>query len=109
MHISVLFFGMLKEVVGRSAERLELPEGASLQVLLQRYANQFPGMRPMLPSLALAVNQEYSAAERVLRDGDEVGLLPPVSGGAGEVPPGTGGQVRIVREPIVAESVLQCL
>jgi molybdopterin synthase catalytic subunit len=62
----------------------------------------------MLPSLALSVNQEYSTADSVLRPGDEVALLPPVSGGAPE--PGTAqDEVRIVREPIAAQAVVERL
>jgi len=110
MRITVLFFGSLKELAGRSSESLELPDGAPLHDVLEHYAGQFPGMRPMLPSLALAVNQEYSAPQRVLQAGDEVGLLPPVSGGTVDAPQAArGDDVRIVREPIDTESVLRNL
>jgi molybdopterin converting factor subunit 1 len=82
MKISVLFFGALKDLVGRSAESIDLPEGAQVRELLLYYARRAPRFEAMVPSLAIAVNQEYSGVERTLRDGDEVGLLPPVSGGS---------------------------
>ena len=105
MKIGVLFFGVLKDVVGRSGETVDLPEGARVREVLFYYAREAPRFEAMAASLAISVNQEYSGADRVLREGDEVGLLPPVSGGAaedGEVP----GEVRIVRERIDTEAVV---
>jgi molybdopterin synthase catalytic subunit/molybdopterin converting factor small subunit len=102
MKIAVLLFGVLKDLEGRSAEIIDLPEGARVQEVLSYYARRAAGFEAMLPSLAISVNQEYSAADRVLREGDEVGLLPPVSGGVDDE---FQGQVRIVREPIDIEAV----
>ena len=102
MKIGVLFFGVLKDVVGRSGETVDLPEGARVREVLFYYARKAPQFEAMVPSLAISVNQEYSGADRALREGDEVGLLPPVSGGSAE----GGGEVRIVREPIDMEAVV---
>jgi MoaE-MoaD fusion protein len=101
MKIGVLFFGVLKDVVGRSGETVDLPEGARVREVLFYYAREAPRFEAMVPSLAISVNQEYSGADRALREGDEVGLLPPVSGGSAE-----GGEVRIVRERIDTEAVV---
>ena len=113
MKIGVLFFGVLKDVVGRSGETVDLPEGARVREILFYYAREAPRFEAMAPSLAISVNQEYSEADRVLREGDEVGLLPPVSGGSAEdgkvpskVPSEVPGEVRIVRERIDTESVV---
>ena len=108
MQIRVLFFGVLKELVGRSSETIELPEGARVEAVLRHYSRQAPRIEAMLPSLALSVNQEYSRADGVLRAGDEVALLPPVSGG-GAVSGTVRNEVRIVREPIAAEAVMASL
>ena len=108
MKIGILFFGVLKDVVGRSAEAVDLPEGARVRDVLDHYAREAPQFEAMVPSLAIAVNQEYSGADRALREGDEVGLLPPVSGGSGEsgeTRDAGRGEVKIVREPIDAEAV----
>ncbi len=102
MQIRVLFFGVLKDLVGRSSETLELPEGARLQTALSHYADQVPRFQAMLPSLALSVNQEYSGPDRALQAGDEVGLLPPVSGGSGDARP--TDSVRIQRDPISTQA-----
>src|ERR1035437_5427274 len=73
MKIGVLFFGVLKDVVGRSGETVDLPEGARVRdVLFYYYARETPRFEAMAPSLAISVNQEYSGADRVLREGDEV-------------------------------------
>ena len=109
MKIGVLFFGVLKDVVGRSGETVDLPEGARVRELLFYYARETPRFEAMAPSLAISVNQEYSGTDRVLREGDEVGLLPPVSGGSAEdggVSGGVCGEVQIVRERIDTESVV---
>jgi MoaE-MoaD fusion protein len=82
MKISVLFFGALKDLIGRSDEKIDLPDGSQVRELLLYYARSAPRFEAMMPSLAISVNQEYSGMERPLRDGDEVGLLPPVSGGS---------------------------
>jgi len=107
MHIRVLFFGVLKDLVGRSSETIDLPEDARVRDVLSHYARLIPKLGPMLPALAFSVNQEYSAAERALASGDEVALLPPVSGGTPARP--MRGEVRILREPIPTSSVLAAL
>src|SRR6266853_2038635 len=112
MKIGVLFFGVLKDVVGRSAETVDLPEGARVRDVLFYYARAAPRFEAMVPALAIAVNREYAGADRALQEGDEVGLLPPVSGGSaedGDVGGHFRGEVRIVREPIDAEAVLRRL
>ncbi|MFZ0798623.1 MAG: molybdenum cofactor biosynthesis protein MoaE [Terriglobales bacterium] len=101
MKIGILLFGVLKDVAGRSGETVELPEGAQVREVLLYYAREAPQFEAMVPSLAISVNQEYSGADRVLYEGDEVGLLPPVSGGLDG-----GGEVRIVRERIDTEAVV---
>ena len=81
MRVRVLFFGMLKDLVGKASDTLDLDQGASVADLLAHYETQIPQLRESLPSLALAVNQEYASAETKLRSNDEVAILPPVSGG----------------------------
>ncbi len=108
MKIGVLFFGVLKDLVGRPAETVDLPEGAAVREVLFYYARRVSGFEEMMTSLAISVNREYAGADRLLREGDEVGLLPPVSGGSaggGDVGAELAGDVRIVRGPIDRESV----
>jgi MoaE-MoaD fusion protein len=80
MQIRVLFFGMLKDIAGRTSDSLTLPENATLSDVLSHYEQAIP--RELRSSLAMSVNQEYAGPEARLRPGDEVALLPPVSGGS---------------------------
>lgn len=82
MRIRVLLFGQLKDIIGRQEESLEVQAGTTLSELMACYAERFPTFKPMTGSIACSVNLEYAPASVVLQDGDEVGLLPPVSGGA---------------------------
>jgi MoaE-MoaD fusion protein len=99
MRVRILVFGVLKDVLPESSASPELPEGARVQDLLDQYRNSFAEREELWRSVAVAVNREYVAAAHVLREGDEVALLPPVSGGA-------GSHVAIVREPIDAEGLV---
>jgi MoaD family protein len=85
MRVRLLYFGVLREMFGRSDEAMELGEGASVEDLLRilkgRTSNESMANDRTWQSLAVAVNREYGSVETVLRGGDEVALLPPVSGG----------------------------
>ena len=97
MRLRVLFFGMLKDLVGKSDTTLDLPESATVGDLLAHFAAQLPQLKDSLSSLAVAVNQQYAGTETELKSGDEVALLPPVSGGGGEANP---QRSKLIREPI---------
>ncbi len=94
MNIRVLFFGQLKDVVGSATESVALAEGASLADLLAHFEDKFPQLKDFLPATALSLNEEFASPEARLKDNDEVALLPPVSGGAGETPARRGGAGR---------------
>jgi len=102
MRVQVLFFGVLKDLVGRPSEALELDEGATVRDVLQHYESRIPKLGQVLPSVALSVNQHYAGPGAVLGEGDEVALLPPVSGGIPAV-----SRAAIVREPIDTQAVLK--
>ncbi len=82
MRIRVLFFGQLKDIVGCSEETIELPAGSCVETAFRHYASQFPRLGAMAGSIAVARNREFSAPDVGLEAGDEVALMPPVSGGA---------------------------
>src|SRR4051812_30542790 len=83
MQVKVLFFGALRDVMGKSSETVELPENALVVHLLEHYSGRAPKLEGLLPSVAVSVNQEYASRTTALSDRDEVALLPPVSGGNG--------------------------
>jgi MoaE-MoaD fusion protein len=82
MHARVLFFGMLKEIIGRSAEDAEFTEGSDLQSVFDNYAARFPRLREISRSIVVARNQEFAELATKVQEGDEIAFLPPVSGGA---------------------------
>lgn len=98
MHVQVRLFGPLAEAAQRRELSLELPAGAPVAALLQELAARGSPLGRWGEALAVAVNQEYASPERRLCEGDEVALIPPVSGGAGE-------PFRITREPIAPAAV----
>ncbi|MBB5316747.1 MoaD/ThiS family protein [Tunturibacter empetritectus] len=81
MRVRVLYFGVLKDVFGRSGEDVELADEASVADLMAACRGRAVGVAGVWDSMAVAVNQEYARGVDVLKDGDEVALLPPVSGG----------------------------
>ena len=83
VRVRVLFFGMLRDIVGRAEECLDLADGAQLAAIFEHYARQFPRLTELRSSIVLACNQQFSAASTVVHEGDEIAFLPPVSGGSG--------------------------
>jgi molybdopterin synthase catalytic subunit len=82
MHAKVLFFGVLKDLTGVSAEVAEFPPGADLRAVFAHYAARFPAVQTMAGSIVVARNQEFAKLSTGVEEGDEIAFLPPVSGGA---------------------------
>lgn len=82
MQVRVLFFGVLKDLVGHGSEALTLPDQATARDLIEHYEQRFSSLKGKLSSIAISINQQYAQPGDRLRAGDEVALLPPVSGGA---------------------------
>ncbi len=103
MKINVLFFGQLKDVCGCSEDRLEVPSGATAGSVFDHYAALNPKLGAMAGSVVIARNQEFTTREALLAEGDEVALLPPVSGGSGpfhEIEDPAGHYFALTRETI---------
>ena len=81
MKIRVRLFAAVKDIVGQREVVLDLPEGTTAAGMLDRFSGDYPRLRGLAPSLLFAVNREYVEGTRVLAEGDEVALIPPVSGG----------------------------
>ena len=109
MQVRVLFFGMLKDAAGRASDTLQLPERATLAELLARCGEKFPALAKFSGSLALSVNQEYAGRGTVLRENDEVALLPPVSGGSVQAEIAEAAHVQLVRDLIVPHNIVPSL
>jgi molybdopterin synthase catalytic subunit len=82
MRVNVLFFATLKDRAGRDRLALELVTDTTVAALKERLAADLPALAPSLPTALVSVNHEFAFAEDALKDGDEVALFPPVSGGS---------------------------
>lgn len=117
MRVQILFFGQLKEVAGRERDTLDLPEGARVSDLLRRCAEVSPALQPYYGVMAVALNQQYSQTSAPLHEGDEVALIPPVSGGNGKQSPspstrsagGGASATKIVWEKIHAPAIVEAI
>jgi MoaE-MoaD fusion protein len=106
MQVHILFFGVLKDLAGQTRESIVVPEGATLGDVLNHYEARIPELKRLLPSLAVSVNQQYAGPEVKLNANDEIGFLPPVSGGS----EGSAWQhVAILKDKIDPSSILQQL
>ena len=103
--VTVLYFGILKELAGCARETVTVSSGTTVGDLLASFGNRTPKLQPYLKSIAVSVNQEFAPAATVLHAGDEVGLLPPVSGGSDAPEP----TIRIVHERIVPHDIVPAL
>jgi MoaE-MoaD fusion protein len=82
VRVKVLFFGMLKDIVGLSEDSLEVADGELVAAVFDRYARRYPRMGEMASSIVLARNQQFCDRSTLVTDGDEIAFLPPVSGGS---------------------------
>jgi MoaE-MoaD fusion protein len=98
MEVTVRLFAMLRERAGSPELTLELPDGARVGDALA----ELHGLAGDLP-LVMAVNREYADEERVLDPGDELALIPPVSGGEARAAP----WVRVSSEPLLLDALAE--
>ena len=81
MNVRVRCFAAVREIVGVGELVVDLPEGSTLNELLDQIRCQFPRLEGLTGSLLFSVNQEYASTDKRLAAGDEVAFIPPVSGG----------------------------
>ena len=77
----VRLFAGLHQLVGERELEMTLPDGATIEQLRDKLGDLYPVVQAFLPTLVCAVDEEYVPPEHLLRDGDHVALIPPVSGG----------------------------
>ena len=82
LRVNVRLFASYREKVGSSEVAIELPGGATVGRLTEEVVRRYPGLVSGPENLVVAVNQEYRDHLYALDDGDEVALIPPVSGGS---------------------------
>jgi molybdopterin converting factor subunit 1 len=82
MRLQLKLFASFREAVGARELVWEMQDGATVQALLDSLVVRYPDLSKTLDQGMVALNHEYVAHDAALSDGDEVGLIPPVSGGA---------------------------
>ena len=76
----VLLFGITRDLAGKSQLEIELEEGSNVSALLEKLGDDFTQLSE-IKSLMIAVNNEYAKPDHILKENDEIALIPPVSGG----------------------------
>jgi MoaE-MoaD fusion protein len=83
IHVRVRLFAVQRELAGTREVPLDLPEPATVGSAWDALASLFPVLAPGRPSVRFARNGVYAEGSEALADGDEVAMIPPVSGGSG--------------------------
>ncbi|MDG2102934.1 MAG: molybdopterin converting factor subunit 1 [Pirellulaceae bacterium] len=81
MKINVIVFAAVKEVLGRERLEIDLHAPATVADLRQALLQKYPNITDLMDHCVISVDQEYSDDSTVLKEGCEVGVIPPVSGG----------------------------
>jgi molybdopterin converting factor subunit 1 len=81
MRVTVRLFARLRDIAGASELARDVAPGATIGTVWRQLAADFPALAEYERSISSAVNADYARMDQVLREGDEVAFLPPVSGG----------------------------
>ena len=113
MQVRVVYLGMLREIAGHEREVVELRDTATAGELYAELQQRTPKLQDFRGAIALAINYEYADGSAALQDGDEVALIPPVSGGSAaqnsveaQTLPLTSEHAMLLGEPIAPEPIL---
>jgi MoaE-MoaD fusion protein len=93
VYVKLLYFAIVRELVGQSEEAREIKPDQTVGQLFDEIVVDYPGIQRLRRSILFMVNEEYATPDQPLQDGDVVALIPPVSGG--EV-----SRFRITEDPI---------
>ncbi len=99
MEVRVRMFGLSADLAGCREVSITIPCGTSVEELMEVLADRFVQLGPHLQQLAVAVNRRRAGSGETLKPGDEVALLPPVS----------GGEFGVTHEPLSADRVQEAV
>lgn len=80
MRVQILAFGIVKEIAGTPTITIDIEAGTTAGTLKTALIAQYPKLGE-LKSLMIAINQYYAANDHPIKEGDEIAIIPPVSGG----------------------------
>ncbi len=81
MRVTVRLFARLRDITGASELARDIAPGATIGAVWRELAGEFPDLAPYERSISSAVNADYARMDDLVREGDEIAFLPPVSGG----------------------------
>ncbi len=81
IRISILYFANVKDATGVRKDAIDLPQDTPIKKLLTKISITYPNIKGMLNNIQISVNYKVVNMNTILKDGDEVALLPPISGG----------------------------
>ncbi|KDP45595.1 hypothetical protein JCGZ_17202 [Jatropha curcas] len=79
--IKVLFFARARDLTGLTEVPLEVSSGATTSDCLDKLVSKFPGLQEIRNCIVVALNEEYTTESAVVKDKDELAIIPPISGG----------------------------
>src|SRR5262249_20832159 len=104
MKVRVRLFARYREAAGHDRVELELPDGGTAQTAWEAVSHRFPVLRPYRRFTLFAVENDYVEPSHALREGDELCLFPPVSGGAP-----ASDLIRVTTEPLSERAVIDAV
>ena len=107
MKVTIRFFARLRELVGAKTLERDVPENIVVSELIHNLQTEFPQLARLIPHTAISLNREFVDPQTRLKEGDEVALFPPVSGGADADAdaPASGDKFAITFDPISLDEV----
>lgn len=81
MEIELLLFASLRDTIGSSKIKIDLPAQATVAILLERVGQEYPELQSKLAPVRVAIGNEFADETAIIPAGQEIALIPPVSGG----------------------------